>query len=71
MLKQQFLNFYCVNYVNEQKHTRNAMKEKEKKSPAKRLNIRVRLDHKTIITIKDMAKLSFWKERYPKAVVLD
>jgi hypothetical protein len=33
--------------------------------------IRVRLDHKTIITIKDMAKFSFWKERYPKAVVLD
>lgn len=33
--------------------------------------LRVRLDHKTIITIKDRAKLNFWKERYPKAVVLD
>lgn len=43
-------------------------KEEEKKP---RMNIQVRLDHKTIITIKDMAKLSFWKERYPKAVVLD
>lgn len=45
------------------------MEQKDK--PSKKLNIRVRLDHKTIITIKDMAKLSFWKERYPKAVVLD
>lgn len=33
--------------------------------------IRVRLDHKTIITIKDLAKFDFWKEKYPKAVILD
>jgi hypothetical protein len=44
-------------------------KDSENKSIVQK--IRVRLDHKTIITIKDMAKLSFWKERYPKAVVLD
>lgn len=44
-------------------------KQESDKKP--KLNIKVRLDHKTIITIKDMAKLSFWKERYPKAVVLD
>ena len=44
-------------------------KDTEKKSIVQK--IKVRLDHKTIITIKDMAKLDFWKERYPKAVVLD
>jgi hypothetical protein len=33
--------------------------------------IRVKLDSKTIITLSDMTKLSFWKERYPQAVVLE
>ena len=32
--------------------------------------ITVRLDKKTIITIKDMSKFDFWKEKYPGAVVL-
>ncbi len=41
----------------------------EQDKPQKKL--KVRLDHKTIITIKDRAKLNFWKERYPQAVVLD
>lgn len=34
-------------------------------------NIRVKLDYKTIITLKDYSKLDFWKERYPKLEVLD
>jgi hypothetical protein len=34
-------------------------------------NIRVKLDYKTIITLKDASKLAFWKERYPKLEVLD
>jgi hypothetical protein len=33
--------------------------------------IKVKLDSKTIITIKDMAKFDFWKQRYPNAVVLE
>lgn len=32
--------------------------------------IKVRLDNKTIITIRDMTKLAFWKERFPDAVVI-
>ena len=32
--------------------------------------IKVRLDSKTVITIRDMAKLDFWKEKYPKAVII-
>lgn len=32
--------------------------------------IKVRLDSKTIITIRDMTKLDFWKERFPNAVVI-
>ncbi|MCH2199547.1 MAG: hypothetical protein MK081_12270 [Flavobacteriales bacterium] len=34
-------------------------------------NIRVRLDSKTVITLKDASKLEFWKQRYPKLVVLE
>jgi hypothetical protein len=33
-------------------------------------NIKVRLDGKTIITIRDMAKFDFWKQRFPDAVVI-
>lgn len=32
--------------------------------------IKVRLDAKTVITIRDMTKLAFWKEKYPSAVVI-
>jgi hypothetical protein len=32
--------------------------------------IKVRLDNKTIITIRDMEKLDFWKEKYPDATVI-
>jgi hypothetical protein len=32
--------------------------------------IKVQLDAKTIITIRDMTKLAFWKEKYPSAVVI-
>lgn len=34
-------------------------------------NLRVKLDYKTIITLKDKSKLAFWKERYPQLEVLD
>lgn len=57
---------YCY---DQKAYKRNVMANTEKTK--KRLNIRVRLDHKTIITIKDMAKFNFWKERYPKAVVME
>ncbi|MBP6311174.1 MAG: hypothetical protein WAR83_03155 [Flavobacteriales bacterium] len=32
--------------------------------------IKVRLDHRTIITIANMKTLDFWKQRYPKAEVI-
>ena len=32
--------------------------------------ITVRLNKKTIITIRDMSKFDYWKEKYPEAVVL-
>ncbi|MGF1565682.1 MAG: hypothetical protein ACFCUH_09960 [Flavobacteriales bacterium] len=44
-------------------------KKKDEKVPQP--NIRVKLDYKTIITLKDSTKLAFWKERYPKLEVLD
>jgi hypothetical protein len=44
-------------------------KKKEEKVPQP--NIRVKLDYKTIITLKDNSKLAFWKERYPQLEILD
>ncbi|MBZ0207122.1 MAG: hypothetical protein K8H89_12415 [Flavobacteriales bacterium] len=32
--------------------------------------IKVRLDQRTVITLTDLKKLAFWKERYPKAEVM-
>jgi len=32
--------------------------------------IKVRLDHKTVITVRDMAKFEFWKEKFPDAVII-
>lgn len=31
---------------------------------------KVRLDQRTVITISDLKKLAFWKERYPHAEVI-
>jgi len=33
--------------------------------------IKVRLDSKTVITIRDMEKLEFWKEKFPEAMVIE
>jgi hypothetical protein len=32
--------------------------------------ITVRLNKKTIITIRDISKFDYWKEKYPEAVIL-
>jgi len=34
-------------------------------------NIKVRLDRKTVITIRDISKLPFWKEKYPNLEILN
>ncbi len=33
--------------------------------------IRVQLDRRTIVLIKDLKKFAYWKERYPEACILD
>lgn len=33
--------------------------------------IKVRLDHRTIITLANMKALEFWKKRYPQAQVIE
>jgi len=45
------------------------MARKRRSKKVKELNpkYRVRLDSKTIITLKDISLLSFWKQRYPQA----
>lgn len=32
--------------------------------------IKIRLDHKTIITLKDMTRFDYWKSLYPNAVII-
>ena len=34
-------------------------------------NIKVRLDRRTVITVKDRSKLDFWKEKYPNLEILE
>jgi len=45
-----------------------ARKKKEKELQP---NIKVRLDRRTVITIKDRSKLDFWKQKYPKLEILE
>ena len=44
-----------------------------RKKRAKELqpNIKVRLDRRTVITVRDEEKLAFWKEMYPELAVLE
>ncbi len=32
--------------------------------------IKVRLDHRTVVTLASMKAFKFWKERYPKAEII-
>lgn len=34
-------------------------------------NIKVRLDRRTVITVRDREKLEFWKSKYPALEVLE
>jgi len=34
-------------------------------------NIKVRLDRRTVITVRDQEKLAFWKEKYPGLEILE
>lgn len=44
-----------------------------RKKRAKELqpNIKVRLDRRTIITVRDRSKLDFWREKYPGLEILE
>ena len=44
-----------------------------RKKRAKELqpNIKVRLDRRTIITVRDRSKLDFWREKYPALEILE
>lgn len=44
---------------------------KSKKVKELKPKFKVRLDNKTVITIRDMSKLEFWKEKYPEASIID
>ena len=48
-----------------------ARRKKTDKMKELKPKIKVRLDHKTIITVRDMTKYEFWKEKYPDAVIID
>lgn len=60
--------------------SRQARKDRRRKStvqsrkqlvkPAKGSPIKVRLDHKTIITITKESSLVFWRQRYPQLTIL-
>lgn len=32
--------------------------------------IKIRLDHKTVITLKDMTRFDYWKDLYPNAIII-
>ena len=44
---------------------------RKKKEKELQPNIKVRLDRRTIITIKDRSKLDFWKQKYHNLEILE
>ena len=46
-------------------------KKKKKKTKELQPNIKVRLDGRTVITVRDPSKLDFWREKYPKLEILE
>lgn len=50
------------------KSTTMARKKREKELQP---NIKVRLDRRTVITVRDQEKLAFWKEKYPELEILE
>lgn len=46
---------------------------RRKKSSEKELqpNIKVRLDRRTVITVRDSSKLAYWKEKFPALEILE
>ena len=44
-----------------------------RKKSAKELqpNIKVRLDRRTVITVRDESKLAYWKEKFPGLEILE
>ncbi|MAC17110.1 MAG: hypothetical protein CMC97_02265 [Flavobacteriales bacterium] len=44
---------------------------KKKKTKELQPNIKVRLDGRTVITVRDPSKLDFWREKYPKLEILE
>ena len=49
-------------------HSTMARKKREKELQP---NIKVRLDRRTVITVRDQEKLAFWKEKYPNLEILE
>ena len=44
---------------------------RKKRSKELQPNIKVRLDRRTIITVRDRSKLDFWREKYPNLEILE
>ena len=62
-----------INYkqiIKERKMKRNKSNNNNAINTKSIAPITVRLNKKTIITIKDISKFDFWKEKYPDAVIL-
>ena len=47
------------------------VKEPILKQAATTAKIKVRIDTRTVITIKDMSAFKLWKEKYPAAVIVE
>lgn len=66
--------FGTLLWVSHSKYTTMARKKKQLilTQPVRKgiKAIKVRLDQRTVITLSDLKKLAFWKERYPNAQVI-
>ena len=57
-------------YPNREKTIKN-MARRKKSAKELQPNIKVRLDRRTVITVRDESKLAYWKEKFPGLEILE
>jgi len=59
--------FCCIGILRDLTYIARRKKAEKELQP----NIKVRLDRRTVITVRDSSKLAYWKEKFPGLEILE
>ena len=61
----------CFDVRSNLRYTTTFMARRKKSEKELQPNIKVRLDRRTVITVRDSSKLAYWKEKFPGLEILE